>query len=252
MVNRTTCPGTVGCLIVVRANYGNFCLFNQQRPSMSHPIIRVAIADDHPVIRMGIEAAIDEIPTLSCIGAVGDSSALVALLQQTACDVVVTDYAMPGGAFGDGLQLLDHLRKHFPDLRLIVMTGLDQPAMIQALHASGIDHILSKADDTSHVPAAIAAAWANRRYLSPSITQLLPARGAPRAIAALSPREHEVLVLFVSGLSVNEIATRLDRRKQTISTQKTAGMAKLGIDKDADLFKFASELGLRTPRPDTE
>ena len=101
-------------------------------------------------------------------------------------------------------------------------------------------------------PAAIAAAWANRRYLSPSITQLLPARGAPRAIAALSPREHEVLVLFVSGLSVNEIATRLDRRKQTISTQKTAGLAKLGIDKDADLFKFASELGLRTPRPDTE
>ena len=141
MVNRTTCQGTVGCLIVVRANYGNFCRFNQQRPSMSHPIIRVAIADDHPVIRMGIEAAIDEIPTLSCIGAVGDSSALVALLQQTACDVVVTDYAMPGGAFGDGLQLLDHLRTHFPDLRLIVMTGLDQPAMIQALHASGIDHI---------------------------------------------------------------------------------------------------------------
>ncbi|MDV3514078.1 response regulator [Stenotrophomonas sp. C1657] len=217
---------------------------------MSHPIIRVAVADDHPVIRMGIEAAIDEIPTLSCIGAVGDSSALIALLEHTACDVVVTDYAMPGGAYGDGLQLLSHLRTHFPDLRLIVMTGLDQPAMIQSLHASGINHILSKADDTSHVPAAIAAAWANRRYLSPSIAQLFAARGPARAVAALSPREHEVLVLFVSGLSINEIATRLDRRKQTISTQKTTGMAKLGIERDADLFKFASELGLRTVRPD--
>lgn len=216
---------------------------------MSHPIIRVAIADDHPVIRMGIEAAIDEIPTLTCIGAVADSSALVALLEQTGCDVVVTDYAMPGGAHGDGLQLLAYLRQTFPDLRLIVMTGLDQPAMIQSLHASGIDHILSKADDTSHVPAAIAAAWANRRYLSPSIAQMLPARGAPRATAALSPREHEVLVLYVSGLSINEIAERLDRRKQTISTQKTAGMAKLGIDKDADLFKFATELGLRGGEP---
>lgn len=219
---------------------------------MSHPIIRVAIADDHPVIRMGIEAAIDEVPTLSCIGAVGDSSALVALLEHSACDVVVTDYAMPGGTYGDGLQLLDYLRTHFPDLRLIVMTGLDQPAMIQSLHASGINHILSKADDTSHVPAAIAAAWANRRYLSPSIAQLFPARGTARAIAALSPREHEVLVLFVSGLSINEIATRLDRRKQTISTQKTTGMAKLGIEKDADLFKFATELELRTVRPDVD
>lgn len=217
---------------------------------MSHPIIRVAIADDHPVIRMGIEAAIDEIPTLSCIGAVGDSSALITLLEHAACDVVVTDYAMPGGAYGDGLQLLSYLRAHFPDLRLIVMTGLDQPAMIQSLHASGINHILSKADDTSHVPAAIAAAWANRRYLSPSIARLFPARASARTAAVLSPREHEVLVLFVSGLSVNEIATRLDRRKQTISTQKTTGMAKLGIEKDADLFKFASELGLRAARPD--
>ena len=61
-----------------------------------------------------------------------------------------------------------------------------------------------------------------------------------------------MLTLFVSGLGINEIAERLDRRKQTISTQKRIGMAKLGIDKEADLFKFATELGLRSNGPDPD
>jgi two-component system capsular synthesis response regulator RcsB len=60
----------------------------------------------------------------------------------------------------------------------------------------------------------------------------------------LSPREREVLTLFVAGLGVNAIAEKLDRRKQTVSTQKVNGMAKLGIERDADLFKYAVELGL--------
>jgi len=214
--------------------------------------IRVALADDHPVIRMGIEAAISEKPTLQLIGAASDSTGLVELLQAQPCDVLVTDYAMPGGRHGDGMELLAFLRQQFPALRVVVMTGLDQPAMIQALHGAGIDHILSKADDISHVPAAIAAAAVQRRYLSPSIAALLPSRGAQRAPARLSPREQEVLSLFVAGLTINEIAERLGRRKQTISTQKISGMAKLAIERDADLFKYASELGLTGTEPRTQ
>ena len=92
--------------------------------------------------------------------------------------------------------------------------------------------------------AAITAAHVGRRYLSPSIAPLLPSRGTQRTTLALSPREREVLTLFVAGWSVNAIAEKLDRRKQTVSTQKVNGMAKLGIERDADLFKYAVELGL--------
>jgi len=207
--------------------------------------IRVILADDHPVIRMGMEAAIDESPALKLMGTASNSTGLVSLLELHPCDVLVTDYAMPGGEHGDGMHLLNHLRQRFPDLRIVVMTGLDEPAMIMALHNAGLEHILSKADDISHVPAAINAAFANRRYYSPSINALLPIRSARERPVQLSPREQEVLALYVQGLSINEIAERLQRRKQTISTQKVNGMAKLGIQRDADLFKYAAELGLK-------
>lgn len=91
-------------------------------------------------------------------------------------------------------------------------------------------------------------AWAAAiSHLSPSIAPLAPPRGATRPTAKLSPREKEVLSLYVGGATINEIAEKLDRRKQTVSTQKVSGMAKLGIEKDADLFKHAAELGLLPP-----
>jgi len=217
---------------------------------MADNSIRVAVADDHPLIRMAIEAALDPVPALRHIGSVADSTELVALLDAQPCDVLVTDYAMPAGAHGDGLELLDFLRRRYPALHIVVFTGMDQPAIVQALAASGINHIISKADDVGNVATAVMAAHVRRRHLSPSIVPLLPPRGSLRAPARLSPREHEVLSLFVSGLGVNEIATRLGRRKQTISTQKINGMAKLGIDRDADLFKHAAELGLGRPLPE--
>ncbi|MDY1034180.1 response regulator transcription factor [Stenotrophomonas sp. CFBP8980] len=211
---------------------------------MADNSIHVVVADDHPLIRMAVESALDSIPALVHVGSAADSTELIALLDEHPCDVLVTDYAMPGGAHGDGLPLLHLLRERYPELQIVVFTGLDQAAIVQTLFEAGISHILSKADDVSHIAAAITAAHVGRRYLSPSIAPLLPSRGTQRPTLALSPREREVLTLFVAGWSVNAIAEKLDRRKQTVSTQKVNGMAKLGIERDADLFKYAVELGL--------
>lgn len=211
---------------------------------MADNSIHVVVADDHPLIRMAVESALDSIPALVHVGSAADSTELIALLDEQTCDVLVTDYAMPGGAHGDGLPLLQLLRERYPELQIVVFTGLDQAAIVQTLFEAGISHILSKADDVSHIAAAITAAHVGRRYLSPSIAPLLPSRGTQRHPLALSPREREVLTLFVAGWSVNAIAEKLDRRKQTVSTQKVNGMAKLGIERDADLFKYAVELGL--------
>ncbi|OBU68368.1 DNA-binding response regulator [Stenotrophomonas maltophilia] len=212
---------------------------------MTQLAIRVALADDHPVIRLGVQSALDEAPALHCIGAVADSTQLVELLQREPCDVLVTDYAMPGGLHGDGLALLDYLHAHFPQLRVVVMTGLDQPALLHQLDARAVPGIVSKGDDLQHVQAAVMAVYAHRRYLSPGVAELLK-RKERRRVTALTPREQEVVALFISGLSVAEIARKLDRKKQTVSTQKINAMRKLGIESDAELHTFAVDLGLKS------
>ncbi|MBA0428740.1 MULTISPECIES: response regulator transcription factor [Stenotrophomonas] len=215
---------------------------------MTQLAIRVALADDHPVIRLGVQSALQEAPAIQCIGAVADSTELVALLEREPCDVLVTDYAMPGGAFGDGLELLGYLSHHFPALRVVVMTGLDQPGLIHKLDTSGVSGIVSKADDLSQVQAAVMAVYANRRYHSPAVAELLR-RKEQRRVTALSPKEVEVVALFIQGLSITQIAAHLDRKKQTVSTQKVNAMRKLGVERDAELYSFAAELGLKPGAP---
>ncbi len=207
---------------------------------------RVAVADDHPMVRMGIQSSLDGYPMIQSIGSVANSTELVVLLDAQPCDVLITDFAMPGGAHGDGLQLLDFLHARYPDLLIVMMTGIDQPVMIQAILARGVAGLVSKADDVVHVAHAVTAAHAHRRYLSPTIAALSPTLPGQRRTVRLSPREQEVLQLYVQGMSINAIAERLQLRKQTVSTQKVSGMAKLGIERDADLFKYAAELGLAT------
>ncbi|HIE1458984.1 response regulator transcription factor [Stenotrophomonas maltophilia] len=215
---------------------------------MNSLAIRVAVADDHPVIRLGVRKILESVPTIHCVGAVADSTELVALLEREPCDVLVTDYAMPGGAFGDGLELLGYLMQHFPSLRIVVMTGLDQPGLIHRLDGSGVAGILSKSDDLGQIEAAVMAAYAHRRYHSPSVVDMMRNR-EQRRVTTLSPKELEVVALFLSGMTVTEIAERLKRKKQTVSTQKVNAMRKLGIVKDAEMFSFAADLGLKETDP---
>jgi two-component system, NarL family, captular synthesis response regulator RcsB len=211
---------------------------------MDSDYIRVAVADDHPVIRMGIEAELEEIPTVRWIGSARDSSELVALLDAQPCDVLVTDYAMPGGAYGDGLELLSFIAGRYDELGIVVITAIDKPVLIRTLLSRGINSIVSKADAIAHVGPAVQAAHVGRRYHSPTIGNIVKAFADPKAMSRLSQREIEVITLFVSGASINEIAARLQRSKQTISTQKVNAMLKLGIEKEADLFKYAIETGM--------
>lgn len=208
--------------------------------------IRLLLADDHPALLSGIKHDLAQIPTLEVVGEASDSGELVSLLHTTPCDVLVTDYAMPGGSYGDGMNFMSYLRRNFPDLKIVVFTMLDSPALVHGLARLGVHSVLGKVFETSHLISAIHAVYAGARYFPSEYDVSLPRRGntdtksAPR----LTQRELEVVRLYVSGLSVNEIASRLNRSKQTISTQKSSAMRKLSIDRDADLFRYAYENGI--------
>ncbi|WP_353254876.1 response regulator transcription factor [Burkholderia anthina] len=207
--------------------------------------IRLILSDDHPTVLSGVRHELDRAPTIEIAGTAARTDELIALLSRTPCDVLLTDFAMPGGEFVDGLPLLQYLRRTWPELKVIVLTTIDNPAMLQEMAKSGVQGVLSKLDDVDHLIAAVHAVYANATYFSPSVIERTRAPAAtPRPTQPLTPREAEVIRLYTSGLSIGEIALQLNRAKQTVSTQKVRAMKKLGIERDADLFQYAYETGL--------
>ncbi|WAB90266.1 response regulator transcription factor [Pseudomonas citronellolis] len=213
--------------------------------------IRLLLADDHPALLSGLVHELKAIPTLDILGTAQDSGALVELLQANACDVLITDYVMPGGKYGDGIGLLSYIKRAYPQLKIVVFTTMENPALTQELARLGVNAVLGKTQHTNQLISAIHAVYAGSNYF-PSENLVTGESGIsqnPGANLSLTKREFEVVRLFASGLSINEIASQLHRTKQTISSQKASAMRKLGITRDADLFRYAFESGLAVPLP---
>jgi len=210
--------------------------------------INIIIADDHPTLIAGVAHELSSIRTLDIVGKAKNSTDIIELLSRIACDILITDYVMPGGSAGDGMAMLSFLRRRYPDLKIIVFTTIENPAIVMEILKLGVGSVLNKADDIGHLISAVHAVYAGATYISPQFRS--PGRAqfgsstSHTENSKLTRREAEVIRLYVSGLSVNGIASQLKRTKQTVSSQKTSAMRKLGISRDAELFRFAYENGL--------
>lgn len=220
----------------------------EQRHTLGHPV-KVAIADDHPLLLSGLIYELEKQADITIVGSAQNSTELVALLNKHAVDVVISDYTMPGGTHGDGIALFGFLKRRFPGIHLVALTMMTNPGVVHALMTQGVNCILSKADSLVYVVSGLYAALANKRYFSPTIESVVKMHGVdnrhdPSNSKSLTSRELEVIRLFVSGLTVSEIADQLHRSKQTISTQKMSAMRKLGIHRDADLIMYGIDAQL--------
>ncbi|HDR9164296.1 TPA: response regulator [Burkholderia vietnamiensis] len=207
---------------------------------MDEFFVRVLVADDHPASALGMSQALAGSSTIRLLGTVSNSTDLVEMLDAQQADVLVVDYVMPGGKYGDGLVLLSFLQRRYPALHLVTITMIDNPSVLHAIQRQGVGCILSKSDAISHLVGAVHAAYVGANYVSPVVKQLLTCTEAPTG-GTLTAREIEVVRLYGAGLTVGEIAVQLHRSKQTISSQKSSAMKKLGIVRDADLIRYASE-----------
>jgi len=215
---------------------------------MASLTIRVLLADDHPAMLSGVEHELSVISTIQLMGSAHSSTELIALLDAKPCDVLVSDYAMPAGEYGDGIALFSLIQRRYPSVKLVVLTMLDNPAVLRALVTQGISCIVSKSDAVSHLVPAVHTAYSGGKYYSPRVDEIVQSidwnRRGRGSTDVLSQRESEVVRLFASGLTINEIADRLCRSKKTISSQKSKAMEKLGIDRDVDLLRYAMENGM--------
>jgi two-component system, NarL family, captular synthesis response regulator RcsB len=207
--------------------------------------IRVILADDHPMLTAGLKHILSGTSTIEVVGVARDSGEIVDQLDSVACDVLITDYSMPGGRYGDGLAFLSFIRRRYPNLKIVVFTMIDNPPLTTEIARMGVRGVVNKGGNIDLLVAAVHAVVAGDTFF-PETTdsrQLEAKVARERERPALTKREMEVVRLLASGLTVSEISQQLHRSKQTISTQKNTAMRKLGIERDADLYRFIFESG---------
>jgi two-component system, NarL family, captular synthesis response regulator RcsB len=214
------------------------------------PKLRVVVADDHPFVVIGVRAALALHETIEIVGEANGPQSLMRLLETQPCDVLVTDLTMPeaGAPPEDGLRLMRRIRAAWPQIRIIVLTSLTNAGILRSIMTDGVSGVLNKTGSMEELATAVRTVGYGRSYVSKSILATLAEAGSEASemtvVPRLSPRETEVLGLFVSGLSISEIAQRLDRNVRTVSRQKRDAMLKLGVSNDPGLFAFVRAHGM--------
>lgn len=212
--------------------------------------LRIILADDHPFVLLGIQATLASQGGVTVVGEATSPSSLLDVMETTVCDVLVTDLAMPdeSGNAEDGLRLIRRIRTQWPDVRIVVLTSLTNAAILRSIMSDGVVGMLNKIESMDELAAAIRAAGTGRKYVSRSILEALAeASGESLGMSPmrhLSPRQAEVIRMFVRGHSISEIARHLGRDVRTVSRQKRDAMAKLGVSNDPGLFAFVRAHGL--------
>ena len=173
-------------------------------------------------------------------------SDLLNLLQQHHCDLLITAFSMPGDTRSDGMVMIQQLRRDYPNLSIIVLTQIQNSAILQSLIQAGVKGLILKKSVINELADAIRQILLGHRYIGPTVQMLLASAGISGQgnNNPLTPKESEVVRLLASGMSVTQVADYLHRSVKTISTQKKSAMTRLGISSDSALFDYAKSSGL--------
>lgn len=205
------------------------------------PRIRIAIADDHPIVRRGLCHLVED--ECEVVAEADSGDAMLALAPACPCEVFVIDLAMPGPG---GLTVIKELRRLRPEVPVLVLSvSPEDQFAVRALKAGAAGY-LTKRGAPDELIDAIRRVAAGGLYVSAAIGRRLTEellRPAPRAGASvsLSDREFEVLSMFASGESVTAIGARLGLSVKTISTYRRRLLTKLGLPNSAALIRYAIE-----------
>ena len=206
-------------------------------------MIRVLLADDHPVVRSGYLRLLDQAGDIHVVAEAGDGEAAYAAWLAQRPDVLVSDISMPGG----GLDLVRRVLQRDSGARVLVFSMHDSPALVCQAVAAGAMGYVTKGSAPEALIDAVRALHAGRRWLSPDVAPHA-ARSASATdadgLASLSVREFETFRLLAQGNSVDECAQQLKLSPKTISNQQTLIREKLGVATPAALVHLALRHGV--------
>lgn len=163
-------------------------------------MLRVIIADDHPIVRIGQKVVIEASGKCKVVGEASGPDDLLVLLSTTPCDVLVTDFAMPGGRQADGYALLSLLQRQYPLMPVILVTMFANIATLRASFAQGARAIVAKNASAKELPSAIQAVTKGQTFASECLRAQLSEAGTGdlSQTPQLSGKEREVVRMLAS------------------------------------------------------
>ncbi len=210
-------------------------------------MIRIVLVDDHGLMRSGMRMILEAEPDLQVIGEAGSGDEALPLLRKLKPEVVLCDFHMPGLS---GLEVTERIARSLPDVRLIMVSVLNEGPIPKRVLAAGAYGYLDKGAPGAELVTAVREVAAGRRYIGTAIARQIAMEGlsgTPSAVQTLTPRELEVALLLVQGRKMTEIGQRLSLSAKTIATHKYRVFDKLGVRDVVSLARIARQHGLIDP-----
>ena len=205
-------------------------------------MIRILLADDHPVVRDGLAAMLATQPDFEVVGEAGTGAEAVAEAARLRPDVVLMDLEMP---VLDGIEAIRRLREADPTVQVVVLTAFDTDERIVGALQAGAQGYLLKGAPRAEIFDAIRTVTAGGALLQPVVaSKLLRQVREAEHPDALTPREKEVLDLVAAGLANGEIAENLSITERTVKFHVSSLLSKLGAKNRTQAVRLARERGL--------
>jgi two-component system response regulator NreC len=202
---------------------------------------RLLICDDHPLVREGIKATLGQEPTIEIVAEASNGREAVSEANRVRPDMVLMDMSMPEL---NGLEATIQIKELDENIKLLIMTMYDDEDVVMRCLAAGASGYILKDAPLPQLIYAIGVVMKGHQYLDPGVTRnvneyLQHSKPHQSSYDRLSLREREVLKLVAEGLSIKEIAIRLNVAVKTVDTHKYNLMTKLDIHNAAGLIRYA-------------
>lgn len=203
-------------------------------------MIRVFLADDHPLVREGLHRIVRTDSGFRVVGEAADADTLLAELAATEVDVLLLDISMPGPGF---LELMRQIRVRFPGVRVLVVSMHPEGLYAEGALRAGAAGYVSKRQSVDELAHAIRQIHRGATYVSRTTPPSADDGADPsaRRVQPLSPREFDILVRIARGHGITQIANDLGLSPKTVSTYRLRLLQKLGLESNAQLVRYVIE-----------
>jgi DNA-binding NarL/FixJ family response regulator len=205
-------------------------------------MIKILIADDHPIVRAGLKQVIEKSPDMRVAGEALNGQEVLDRVSREEWDILILDFSMPGKS---GLDVIKELRRQRPGLPVLILSMHPEAELAPRLLKAGVSGYLMKESATTELVNAIRKIHAGGRYVSPALAEKLAGdlalESGRQPHELLSDREYQVLACIAAGKTAQEIALELSLSVKTIRTYRDRVMEKLSLKNDVELSHYALE-----------